>query len=517
MGRSGKAILVVGIVFFLFSGVILTRSPLVWRDEVQFASMALSLLRDGTGTPSVLAEDPRMPFSYRFYGPAFPVLGALAFKLFGISQVSFRAISLLAGLSLAIACAYFVLLLSGSKVWAALAFSLTILSPEFGATATSGRMDTLAVGCEWMGMALLLAAIQSAALRSGILLCIGAGTVWTLAALSTPRALPFFFCLTIWAPILLRLPLSLRQRAFAFYLATGLLAVSLFVTWLLFAGLTPLSWLRDLSAMSSTARSYAIIGGYWHLRPSPLWLLTPLAASALLVCAGLNRRKLTALIRREHTLLHWIICGVTVNAVFSFVISARPEGYGLYSGLPLLIVSLVLVASVAPDNLSGVARLQVCVLSIIVVFGLVRLAKLGDVFATWRARDPQAAAQFVRANVPAGSRVLGPLEFYFYAVEQADSTYRFHEPLHDRNFPFRDDQLNPAYEIARQKKYGATFLLWPANRALPLSCRCESAPLVAEFKPQRDHAFFYWPHPSTGGYPPARLYRLPDDFTIEGK
>ncbi len=57
-------------------------------------------------------------------------------------------------------------------------------------------------------------------------------------------------------------------------------------------------------------------------------------------------------------------------------------------------------------------------------FAGVRTLKYIEVWQTWELRDPKLMQDFVEQWVPRGSIVFGDDQYYFYAVEDAGSTYR---------------------------------------------------------------------------------------------
>ncbi len=503
----GRLTCAVGALVLLLSLATLTRSPLVWRDEMVLAPIAYSLLQGGSGTPTVLAEDPRWPHSTLFYGPLYFRLGALSFKLFGLSITSWRLLSWLGGLLLACAAAYLIRVLGGSRNWAAACWALVLLSPELGSTLTSGRMDALAVGLELLGLAWLVRS-----LRGGWQFTLAAGTAWACAALTTPRALTFFFWLAVGAIFWLKEERAVWHGVMLRLAVSGLMVAASLCAWLWTEDETPLSWWHYVNTVSQSSRQFALVGGFWQLRPTPLWALTPFVAFILLLTArgsyegGFLHKAATA-----PTSLRWVTAALLGHSVMTYAITARPESYAIYWTLPGLITALAWVAILSTGrNRAGTLRpVLLCLLLIAGLYGGFRTLKLAEVAANWQARDPQPLEDFARQHIPPGSRVLGPLEFYFYAVERAGSTYRFHEPLNDTYFPFVTDRLNPAYPATVNQQFTAHYLIWPAERPLPASCRCTEADIVAHYEspavraPALDALRF-----PDKGYPATNLYRL---------
>ena len=498
-----KMVWAVGWIALLLALLMLARSPLVWRDEVTFAAISYSLANGDSGTPTILAEDPRFPAGAFFYGPMYFWLGAIAFKFFGLSIFSFRLLSWSGGLLLALSASSLIRVLGGSRNWAAVCWALVLLSPELGSALTSGRMDTLAVAGELGGLVLLLRAVQNSRVWLSWGLSALAGAAWTCALLTTPRTLQFFLSLALCAPLWLKGPrLQWQKFAVRFSLA-GLIVVAGLCVWLLTQGETPLSWLRYLGYISSFCRQYTLIGGFSELRLTLFWLLTPLVSLGL-VALWLARGGAWRRIGAERPALVWVVAAFVAQGLLTFCTTPRPESYPLYWGLPWLVAALAVVAA---DRVSAWFWLSALVVAAC-LFGGVRLLKTAEVAAAWPARNPQLLEDFARQHIPPGSRVAGPLAYYFYAVERAGSTYRFHEPLRDSYFPFLENKLNPAFPATQTEKFQAHFLWWPAGKSLPRSCRCTEGDLVATFTPPSANGFLSRWHLFGGGYPMSGLYRI---------
>ena len=474
----------------------ITRSPLVWRDEMPFAALSYSLLNGGSGTPTILAEDPRYPVSTFFYGPFYFWLGAASFKLLGFSLFSFRLLSWLGGLLLALGAASLVRVLGGSWSWAAACWCLVLLSPELGSTLTNGRMDTLAVAGILGGLALFLQGQKRDDRRLSAL----SAPVWAATVLTTPRSLQFFLCLALAAPFCWR-GAGWRKFAARFGAVGAFVAIAL-GGWILSQGETPLSWLRYVLYIGAFARPYSIMGGFWRLRPTPLWALTPLVCVFLVTAwrfwGGVWQPK-----QRE---LVWVTAALGGQSLLIFLTMARPESYSIFWGLPLLVVALAFLASQAqPLNKRA---LCLAILLVAAVFGGLRMVKLAEIAATWASRNPQTVEDFARQHIPPGSRVIGPAEYYFYAVEKAGSTYRFHEPLRDAYFPFLETKLNPAFPAAQAQKFPAHYLWWPVGKPLPRSCSCTEADRIATYTPPAGNSRLNQLLRFGGGYPVAGLYHI---------
>ena len=134
---------------------------------------------------------------------------------------------------------------------------------------------------------------------------------------------------------------------------------------------------------------------------------------------------------------------------------------------------------------------------------------------SWPARNPDYVEAFIRANVPAGSRVYGPPEYYFYVVERAQSTYRYAEEWTTPGLA--RVAIEYRAQVQPPKVYLSTFLLWPRDLALPQRFNGRSD-LVATLAPPliKQSWIGRIAPPYTGGFPPTSLYKVRDEKSADG-
>ena len=126
-------------------------------------------------------------------------------------------------------------------------------------------------------------------------------------------------------------------------------------------------------------------------------------------------------------------------------------------------------------------RLIVTVLAADMAIRSGRYVRLAGV---WRGTDPAALARFVQSHVPAGSDVLGPTDFYYFAVENAGSHYELasRESSADWARWMRRFDAQPAPPGPRRAPASGRFLLWPADEEtfpLPGTVACARRDAVA--------------------------------------
>ena len=187
--RADSVLWTISVLALIGFAVTLGRLPIDSGDAPFYASIARSLQLRGVGIPSVLKDGPTAVDHVQFYGPVFFHLAARLFAWFGFSSVAFRELSLLGAILVAFGGVAVCSALGGGRDRQAWACALLLLSPELGLMATFGRMDTLAVGFEMLGLAVFLHGLTDSAIRGGT------GSVsaalFGAAALTTPRSFPF--------------------------------------------------------------------------------------------------------------------------------------------------------------------------------------------------------------------------------------------------------------------------------------------------------------------------------------
>lgn len=520
------AIIALGVVAVALICVTINRVPLPWVDEVILASGSHSLLYDGTGVPTYAFDRTQMIPIQLFYGPVFPTCTAISFKLLGYSMGVFRMLSLLGAIMLAVGCAVLVRSLGGSQLRAAICFTMVALSVEVGSHASAGRMDTLTVAFQILGLWLLLKAWQKSgaatAVRAG-----SAGVIWALALLSTPRSFPFFLALTCSAVLLIRFPRALRARALLSLVGAGAVAGVLTTAWTFSVQMNPVMWLRFIAQVSSGDQwnSSPLLGGSWVLQLSPQGLVTPVVLLAILlilvVWASVQEWQWTF----SDPLFLFVLVALVTSAALTLLLISRPLSYATYWALPLLPVAIVATPSFTPQRGQHTVWLVYGLwVSLAMSYVGIRVIKYGELLGSWQARDPQTINSFVRTYIQPGSRVYGPWSYYYWAVEGAGSRYVSAERwqggkaaatvlpsevqrqlkalLKGRARESYDSSVNGAASVSE-------FLIWPDDQTLPAGFSCAGENVLARYKPLASgSSWIARLHPGGGGYPATTIYQL---------
>lgn len=508
----------------------LDRTPVVWFDEVLFASASLSLAEGGRGVPTVVEQTQLSPPLTLFHGPVWFHLGALFFELFGFSIESYRALSLLGAAVTAISCMYLLRVLGGSRSLSLLCLALLLLSPELGSHATAGRMDALAVGSQLLGLAFFLASAKAEKVSASLGLTAAAGLSWAVAALTTPRSLPFLGAVGLCLPLLAG---SRPRRRCALQCGVAMSIAALGVAaWAWSLGLSAWEWLGFVAAQSAgdAVNSSGLLGGRWDFRFSAASAATPLLitlVSAVLLLGRASRAggrpglgALAASARRVSP-PEYAAAVLAVSAVLALCLISRPASHNLYWAVPLIPVLLVFSQKrFAHATAAASAALLMLWLAAGSSYAVVRALKLAEVAASWEQRDPERLERFFKDNVPPRSRVIGPANLYWYGAERSGSDYYYYVP-HPGHLPGLTARGLPspvATGSGREgREYARTYLIFPEDWPLPR--RFESSPtlLVARFSPPgSESGGLSGLSRYSGGYPTSSLYLLLDEVRTAG-
>ena len=482
----------------LLALVELPRTPLPWGDEMLLVSTAAAIRDGNPGIPSVLNAFPHTGHVDLFEGSVPFWVGAASLKIFGLSLWSWRSICWFFGVALVFASAWTVLLLGAPKTHAALASALVTFSPALGSSLTSGRLDTLTVACEMLAVCLLIS-------KPSLTRSLFAGLLLGAASLSTPRAQPFMvslFAVALAYAILQRNMLFLRGLVFS-----GATAALCVCAWTLYVGLNPWSWLRLVLAVSSgdKTNSSPMLGGSWggfDVRVNSFGLIVPTIIAVWLALF---------LVRRVHDRQRLgtagaLLIALLVNAGLTVILTSRTLSYEMFWLVPLIPVVVAVTAIYEPDLKLSSSPLFGVLMALLLVTLLVRCGKVGEVFISWRSRDPHPITEFICDNVPRHSTVYGPADFYYYGVEQCGSRYLY---------PQQWIAVGLVSPLDSPPHMEGTFLIWPAGEPVTVNVKMHES---ARFRPVGgrarkgssqsktgliDRVLRY-----TGGYPETVLYKI---------
>ena len=202
---------------------------------------------------------------------------------------------------------------------------------------------------------------------------------------------------------------------------------------------------------------------------------------------------------------------VFINYVASFLTIARFWDYEIFV-VPLVIPVLIAwTAKLLRSNVQrSLARFVVgswLVLAIVLV--TIRSGKVVAWLVSYDERNPQPLRDFVSSHVPSNSRVFGPEDYYFYAVEAAGSHYLFVRPRITSGLV---SKLDHDLDWRTQLNHGGpVYLIWPKDDPIPHNLVPSNLLLEASFAAKLGKEPARWRKAGWGsGYPPTNLYRIVD-------
>lgn len=387
----------------------LTTSPLPWFDETLFASIARHWSQTGKLVPQVAIFT-----EVKLYGPVYFWLTGSIFKLFGFGIVSFRLVSLLAG----IGCVWVGSLIFkklylhcepqgrwikwGQKCWWLLLFT----DPLYTLVMHEGRMDLLALlfalGSIYVVLPVLLQASFVLPLRKAVV----AGVLLALAALTTPRACFIFVTLTImlfWQ----------WRKQWRNLLGWGISILLIYSTWIYtaFNGLQDFAnaYLGQSKVINASLVGW-FVGGVGYV-PRQSYLLVGVTILAAVF----------TLIKKPRRLFIPLIL-VMLGGIGLFYVLVRD--YGQYSVFILPFYYLFIFQGLSLQPVQW-RNWLVYPFALLLMFNLAYFSlKNIQVMASLGQRQPHQVTQFVQKHIPKGARVIGE-PMYFYAVLQAGSNYQY--------------------------------------------------------------------------------------------
>jgi hypothetical protein len=476
------ALIVVAVLGFTIT---LQRTPTRFPDGTLYASITRSWQLHGDGVPSMLRHSPLAVDHRPFYGPVFFSLATGSFDLFGFSMRSFRLVSLLSVLAIAMMGSVLARALSGERDRGLWAFGLLVLTPELAASATAGAMDPVAVALELAGLTAfvlgLLRGTRSAwyGLASGLFLA--------LAALTTPRTW-LFIAAFLMSGVLIGWTQHGRTRSTWTALAVAAWTVVVCVTaWATYSHTNPLSWARyigfiithedtDVAILPAATRQWAM---NWR------YVITPAVAiaGALLATPALMTRGWTLSSESAGAVFAVVVGWITL--VLTACVMNLTFSCGTYLSVPLFASVVAL-----PRRYFRVRSLHL----VVAVAGLLAFdigARALDyirVASTWSARDPDRIRAFIAQRVPPRSDVIGPEDLYFWPVERSGSRYFSIWPESWADWTRWVPQIEPSAVGPRPRRRSLTlrFLIWPAGEGLLPEYACAHDHVVGVFKPPPD-------------------------------
>jgi hypothetical protein len=405
--------------------------------------------------------------------------------------------------------------LGGGRDRQAWACVLLLLSPELGLMATFGRMDTLAVGFEMLGLAVFLHGLTHQ--RDAWLHGLASAALFGAAALTTPRSFPFMLGFAVAGIAILPSVLPDARRhvwgQLTICVVTGL-AIVLAWTYVSVGG--PRPWLRMMSFIASHEDTDVAILPSMVRQLTFVWwqgVTFVFATVGALVAAQRLRGQASYTIAASFALVTaWTTLVVTMT-LFNFTFL-----FGTYSVLPLFAIVIAVPTPMSDLPKRGTAWLA---LGLLLCFGAVRAGKIVRAGVTWSARNPARLERFIQTHVPPGSEVMGPLQNYFFAVEMSGSRYLTAGQVSAADWARWIPEIEHREAPKLSDRISARYLLWPADEsryAMPGPIACARGDMIAAYQPPPDDIpALSWlvKNDPQAGYPTTFLYTLKERCTAD--
>lgn len=394
--RSNKLILLFLLLVAIYHFATLSFSPIPWFDETFFASISRSV-REGKGlilqaAPLYTGDKPVL-----IYGPIYFYLQAGIMWLLGFSVWSFRILNLLAAAGVLI----IVNQMLKDKIRRTIRVSIVLLlafDTIFVQNAHSGRMDLLSL------LFLLIAYFPILKNKTTFTGVLGSAFLLLTAILTTPRIIVFSLPLTLWLLYLL-----IKEKKIIPLLIFCIVLPLGYYLWIAIGFGNIKSFFSYYSDPSVRKGSKTLIdgfvGGNFNIWPYqiPLILIT-------LITLFIRLKKWT-----------WLTIICTTN-ILSFYLIVKDTG--IYSSLVISFWLMLLAENISIIKAYSF-KTQMTLITVIGIINLgIFLIKSIIIFASWEQRSPSSISNWINANIPKGSKVVGDYKYY-YATTENGSDFQF--------------------------------------------------------------------------------------------
>lgn len=397
--KAGSKILIgVGaVLYFMYHFYTLGISPMPWMDEILFHALSRGYH----------IHDKLLPLAQPFaadqhpvvqYGPVYFWLGSKMIAIFGNGQVYFRMLSFASGLIFIFVAWHFIKRnFSGRLTY--LVLCIFILDPVLNASMHGGRMDLLAAAFAFGSMVMMLRINPSE--PNNLWKVIGSALLGAAGCLTTPRA----------AILFIPLAFNFLSRWFSNPWKKEL---KIQVLWGITFSIFPLIWvLFSFDGNQIELGSYnpfwsnLFFENEWRKYPMTLvvLMLLPFLSLAMVLHGKFNEMKPEVLL--------------SLIGIAGFLLLVFENGAYYVMVLPFFYRLLILLST------SSSVWFHKILLGAFLTFNAgVFLYKGGFVLLTKEERKMDIASEFVRQNIPPGSKVIGDEYFYFPVVENG-SDFQF--------------------------------------------------------------------------------------------
>ncbi len=400
----------------------LVYSPVVWFDEVYFASVTHSFI---TGNGMAIELDHSEPCV--LYGPIYFLLTGLFTKVLGFGIFTFRLVNLLFAFLCMFSLGKMLKMLNVKDGLNYFCQLLLLTDAMFVSNAHSGRMEFVAL------FFVLQAYVIYLGDRKEIIKATAIPVLLIAAMLTTPRIL--FVAFPIALIQFVKFVKKQRWLLSAIYVT---IPICIYGLWIYYAYGSVTDMLASFTKHSdSQGASLAnhFFSGNWNIKPYHYLMVFAAICSAVL-CA--HKKKLNQLWAFIFPIL-FFYCFVFDLGMYAVII------------LPFYFVIIALGFTAAQEYYSKaflvIAKglMTVCLLCNIGVFTV----KAAVIVTSKDERNPYSVAEWFKKNVPAGSKVAGDYTYYYAAIENGCEYRRITREKTDLGLVFSDlkDNFQPDYIV----------------------------------------------------------------------
>jgi len=401
-------------------------SPIVWYDEVYFASITHSLI-SGNGL-SVELDNFKPCYAY---GPVYFLFTGAVTKIFGFGIFQFRIVNLLFSFFTVFILGKILDKLNVNKGLNYFIQLLLLTDALFISNSHSGRMEFVALSFVIAAYWFYLSKEKSDMVRA-----VAISTLLTLAVLTTPRAA--VICISIAVAQFVNLIRTREWKSITMYI---IIPIVLLGTWIFVAYGSLAGMIEYYAKPSGTGHSLAgsFVGGNWLISifHYPMIML----AFMSLVLFIKNRKAKDYIIYLAPILLYYLLVFDTGK-------------YGVLI-LPFYMIIIARGLMYIYENYSKFYKVP-CVALLVICFFInssIFVFKAVSIIATQEQRNPQHVATWIKRNIPYGSKVAGGYPYY-YAAKENGCQYRRIEREHVKDDELLKDILvnfEPDYFVLEKK------------------------------------------------------------------
>ena len=374
----------------------LVYSPIVWYDEVFFASITHSLI-SGNGL-SVELDNFKPCYTY---GPVYFLFTGAVTKIFGFGIFQFRIVNFLFSLFTVLILGKILDKLNVSKGLNYFIQLLLLTDALFISNSHSGRMEFVALSFVIAAYWFYLSKEKSDMVRA-----VAISTLLTLAVLTTPRAA--VICISIAVAQFVNLIRTREWKSITMYIIIPIFLLGIWI-YVVYGSLTEMieSYAESSGSGQSTAGRF--MGGNWLIYKFHY----PMIMLALLSLFFIIKNK-----KAKNIIIYFIPILLYYSLVFD------TGKYGVLI-LPFYMIIIARGFVYIYDNCRKSYKV-LCVALLAICFFIncsIFVFKAVSIIATQEQRNPQQAATWIKHNIPYGSKVAGDYPYY-YAAKENGCQYR---------------------------------------------------------------------------------------------